>query len=109
MIMGPIFVTALSVPLSKETVGHRRWVSVLISCIGGLIITRSGIKILQPASFFPMMSAVLFAFYQISTWFLNHSDSVFTTLFYSVSISALLSSIVTPFYWQPMKLEHWDC
>jgi drug/metabolite transporter (DMT)-like permease len=54
-----------------------------------------------------MMSAVLFAFYQISTWFLNHSDSVFTTLFYSASIGALLSSIVTPFYWQPMKLEHW--
>ena len=106
MIMGPIFVTALSVPLSKETVGHRRWVSVLISCIGGLIITLPSNEILKPTSFFPMMSTVLFAFYQIRTRFLTHSDSVFTTLFYSASIGALLSSIVTPFYWQPMKLEH---
>jgi drug/metabolite transporter (DMT)-like permease len=107
MIMGPIFVTALSVPLLREYVGPRRWISVLIGCIGGLIIIRPGNGILQPESIFPMMSAVLFAFYQISTRFLNHSDSVFTTLFYSASIGALLSSIITPFYWQPMKLGHW--
>jgi drug/metabolite transporter (DMT)-like permease len=82
-------------------------VPVLFGCIGGLITIRPSSEILQPASIFSMMSAVLFAFYQISTRFLNHSDSVFTTLFYSALIGALLSSIVTPVYWQPMKFEDW--
>lgn len=107
MIMGPIFVTALSVPILKERVGLRRWVSVLIGCIGGLIIIRPGNGLLQPASIFPMTAALLFAFYQISTRFLNHSDSVFTTLFYSASIGAVVSSFAVIFYWQPMSFEHW--
>ena len=67
MIMGPIFVTALSVPLLKETVGLRRWISVLIGCTGGLIIIRPSNRILQSVSIFPLMSTILFVFYQIST------------------------------------------
>ena len=102
MTMGPIFVTALSMPILKEHVGPRRWASVVVGCIGALIIIRPGSGLMQPAALFPMAAAVLFAVYQISTRFLNQSDTVFTTLFYSASIGAVLSSIVVPFYWQPM-------
>ena len=107
MIMGPIFVTALSMPILKEHVGPRRWASIFIGCIGALIIIRPGNGLLQPAALFPMAAAILFAFYQISTRFLNHSDSVLTTLFYSASIGAVLSSIAIPFYWQPMSTHEW--
>jgi len=107
MIMGPIFVTALSMPILKEYVGPRRWASVFVGCIGALIIIRPGNGLMQPATIFPMAAAILFAFYQISTRFLNNSDSVFTTLFYSASIGAVLSSIAVPFYWQPMSTGEW--
>ncbi len=107
MIMGPIFVTALSMPILKERVGPRRWASVCVGCLGALIIIRPGSDVLQPATIFPLAAAILFAFYQISTRFLNNSDSVLTTLFYSASIGAVVSSIVVPFYWVPMSWDGW--
>ena len=39
---GPIFLTALSVPLLGEKVGWRRWAAVIVGFIGILIITRPG-------------------------------------------------------------------
>ena len=107
MMTAPIFVTALSMPLLKEHVGPRRWASVLIGCIGALIIIRPGGDVLQAASLFPLAAAILYAFYQISTRFLSQSDSILTTLIYSASIGALIMSAAVPFYWTPLSNGEW--
>lgn len=107
MMMCPIFVTALSMPVLKEYVGPRRWASVIVGCIGALIIIRPGGGLFQPAVFFPIAAAVLYAIYQVSTRFLSQSDSVLTTLFYSATIGAIISSAVVPFYWEPLSPKEW--
>ncbi len=107
MLTAPIFVTALSMPILKEHVGPRRWASVAVGCVGALIIIRPGNGLLQPAALFPLTAAILYAFYQVSTRFLSHSDSILTTLIYSASIGALIMTASVPFFWQPLSIEEW--
>lgn len=107
MLTAPIFVTALSMPILKEHVGPRRWASVFIGCIGAIIIIRPGGGTLQAAALFPLAAAILYAIYQVSTRFLSQSDSVLTTLIYSASIGAIITSATVPFYWTPLSPSEW--
>lgn len=107
MLTAPLFVTALSMPILKEHVGPRRWASVVIGCIGAIIIIRPGNGLLQPAALFPLTAAISYAVYQVTTRFLSQSDTILTTLIYSASIGALVSSIIVPFFWTPLSLEEW--
>jgi len=107
MLASPIVVTALSMPVLKETVGPRRWVSVIVGCIGALIIIRPGTGMMQAAALFPLGAAVLYAFYQLSTRFLSQSDSVLTTLFYSASIGAIITTMMVPLFWEPLEPLEW--
>ena len=43
----------------------------------------------------------------MSTRFLSHSDGVLTTLFYSASIGAVITTIMVPFFWEPLELHQW--
>src|SRR5699024_6360772 len=38
MLLGPLFITALSVPLLHEKVGPRRWAGVLVGLMGALVV-----------------------------------------------------------------------
>ena len=107
MLTAPIFVTALSMPILKERVGPRRWASIIVGCVGAIIIIRPGDGLLEPAALFPLAATIFYAFYQISTRFLSQSDTIFTTLIYSASIGALITSIAVPFYWEPLSNEEW--
>ncbi len=64
---GPLFITALSVPLLGEKVGLRRWAAVFIGLIGVVIIMRPGASVFQPAALWALGSAVLYALAAIST------------------------------------------
>jgi drug/metabolite transporter (DMT)-like permease len=46
----PLLITALSVPLLRETVGWRRWSAVLVGFVGVLLMLRPGAGVLQAAS-----------------------------------------------------------
>ncbi|MBT5433598.1 MAG: DMT family transporter [Rhodospirillaceae bacterium] len=64
---GPLFITALSVPLLKETVGPRRWSAVIVGLIGVVIIMRPGAGVFHPAALWALGSAALYAMTAIST------------------------------------------
>ncbi|MBN34735.1 MAG: EamA family transporter [Rhodospirillaceae bacterium] len=64
---GPLFITALSVPLLREKVGARRWAAVVAGLIGVVIIMRPGAGVFQPAALWALGSAVLYALAAIST------------------------------------------
>ena len=64
---GPLFITALSVPLLREHVGPRRWAAVLVGLVGVVIIMRPGADVFQPATLWALGSAVLYALAAIST------------------------------------------
>lgn len=105
--VGPLIITALSVPLLGEQVGIRRWTGVMAGFAGALIIIRPGSDAMQLAILLPLAAAVTNALYQITTRVLSRSDSAFTTLFYTPLIGTLLASAFLPLVWQTPDLEGW--
>lgn len=64
---GPLFITALSVPLLKEKVGPRRWAAVVVGFVGVLIIMEPGTAVFQPAALWALASAAFYALAAIAT------------------------------------------
>ncbi|WP_282606857.1 DMT family transporter [Pelagibius sp. Alg239-R121] len=107
MFVAPIIVTALSMPLLKEKVGPRRWVSIVVGFIGALIIIRPGGETVQIAALLPFCAACCYALYQIITRSLSHSDQPLTTLAYTALVGAVVMCFVAPFNWQSPDTNGW--
>ncbi len=106
--VGPLFVTALSVPLLGEKVGPRRWAAVVFGFGAVLVIIRPGAEVLHWAVVLPLLVAACFAFYQITTRILSRSDGSITTLFYSGTVGAVVMTLLLPFQeWQAPTAGGW--
>jgi len=102
--VAPVMVTALSGPMLKERVGPRQWAAVTLGFIGVLVIIRPGGGMLSYASVFPLITALLFALYQIMTRKLAGRENPFTTLFFTALVGTLAASLMLPFSWQTPSL-----
>jgi drug/metabolite transporter (DMT)-like permease len=107
MQVGPLVITALSVPLLGELVGIRRWMGVIAGFAGALLIIRPGSEAMQIAILLPLAAAVSNALYQITTRILSRSESTVTILFYTPLTGALLMSAVVPLFWVTPDAEGW--
>lgn len=106
--VGPLLVTALSALLLKEKVGVRRWAAVVFGFASVLVIIRPGVEILHWAVTLPLLVAVCFALYQITTRILSRSDGSITTLFYSGTAGAVVMTLLLPFQeWQWPDAAGW--
>lgn len=97
--LGPLFITALSIPLLGETVGVRRWAAAIVGFAGVLMIVRPGSDAFQAAAFFPVMAALIGAFGSIVTRMIA-TDAPETTLAWTGTVGFLALSAVVPFVWQ---------
>lgn len=107
MLLGPLFITALSVPLLREKVGPRRWAGVGVGLIGALIVIRPGTDVFVLASLLPLSAALINAFYHITTRQLSRTDSPMTTLAYSALVGAAVTSLAAPFFWVSPDAVGW--
>jgi drug/metabolite transporter (DMT)-like permease len=98
-LSGPIFLTALSVPLLGEKVGIRRWSAVIAGFIGILIMTRPGASAFQPAALLAVGGALFYALAMISIRRLGTTEPAATTVFYFTLFAVVLSTISLPFQW----------
>ncbi len=98
----PLLVTALSVPLLGESVGWRRWLAVVFGFIGTLIILRPGSGVFQPAAVLALISALMFALYNILTRKVSRDDSFETSLVYMGVVGFIGAMLIAPFYWRPV-------
>lgn len=98
----PLLITALSVPLLGEPVGWRRWLAVFFGFIGTLIILRPGSEIFQPAAAIAILTAFMFALYNVLTRKVSRYDSFETSLLYMGVVGFVGSALIAPFYWQPV-------
>jgi drug/metabolite transporter (DMT)-like permease len=98
--VAPVLVTALSGPMLGEHVTRRQWAAVTLGFAGVLIIIRPGGGLLTFAAAFPLITALLFGFYQILTRKLAGREHPLTTLFFTALVGAVLTSLVLPFAWQ---------
>ncbi|MGK0172192.1 MAG: drug/metabolite transporter (DMT)-like permease [Gammaproteobacteria bacterium] len=107
MFVGPLLVTALSVPLLGEQVGPRRWAAVAVGFAGALIIIRPGSEMLDGVAILPLCAAMTNALYTITTRQLRDVDPFMTTLLYTGLVGAGVSSMVVPFVWVAPDLRGW--
>ena len=97
--VAPLFITILSVPILKESIGIHRWSAILIGLAGVIIIIRPGGEFWQFASIMPFLGAIFFALFQIFTRLLSRTEKTFTTLFYTGIGGLGWSSLIVPFVW----------
>ncbi len=103
----PLLVTALSVPLLGERVGIHRWGAVIFGLFGVMFVIRPGMRIVHWASILPLIAALFYANFQITTRILGRIDDALTSLFYASVGGLILSSIAVLFVWISPSLEQW--
>jgi len=98
--VAPVLVTALSGPMLGERVAPRQWAAVILGFVGVLIIVRPHGGVVGFGAIFPLITALLFALYQIMTRQLAGRENAFTTLFYTALVGTVASSLALPVAWQ---------
>lgn len=97
---GPLFLTALSVPLLGEKVGVYRWSAVLVGFAGTLVmIDPGGAATLELGTLVALVAAFLQALAMVAVSQLSRSEPSNTIVFYFTGISTLLCAIPLPFIW----------
>lgn len=99
VMTAPLMVTALSAPLLGEHVSAHRWAAVAIGFLGALVIIRPGLGVFHWAGLLPLLTAVLFALYQLGIRRLAATHGSIDILLYASVGPLLASSLLVPFFW----------
>ncbi|OLP60950.1 hypothetical protein BJF93_02440 [Xaviernesmea oryzae] len=103
---GPIFIALLSMVLLGERVGWRRWSAIGAGLVGVLIIINP-VGTIEPAILVPLLCSAFFALYAVATRLVSREDSASTSFFYTGIGGALVTSLIGPFFWQPLAVHDW--
>ena len=103
--VGPIFVIFLSSMILKEYIGIQKLGGCIVGMLGALIILRPGSDVFSIAMFFPVIAALCYASYVITTRYLSQGEPAATNFIYSSLIGTILASILVIPSWNPIKNE----
>ncbi|MDA7439832.1 DMT family transporter [Planktomarina temperata] len=101
--LGPVMVTLGAVLILGETIGRRRILGIAAAFLGAILIIRPGSSVMSSASAFPLLGAIGFTVYALATRFVR-SDGPWTALFLQGVFGTIFSSVLVPFFWQPIPL-----
>lgn len=104
IFVAPFFITLISAVFLGEEVGWRRWLAVLAGFLGVIVIIRPGGAAFQMISLLPVATALVYALLMLSARWVDPRESVWTLLVYLTGAGALLSAVVVPFVWVPVRL-----
>ena len=99
-MVGPVITTILAILILKEKISFTQIFVVIIGLIGALIIVSPNKGAFNYAVIFPFLAALCFAFFTISTKFLNTSDSNQTTLLFTAITGTILSLPFIIYFWK---------
>lgn len=105
VFVAPLIITAISALFLGEHVGRWRWLAVLGGFIGTLVIVRPGTQAFDPASLLPIATAFVYALLMLSARLVDPRESVWTLLLYLTGASGLLSALIVPLVWVPVRSE----
>lgn len=95
----PIFITALSVPLLKESVGWHRWMAISIGFCGVLIMLRPGVGVFQWAGVVVIASVLFYSLLMITTRAYKATEQTAALMLYPQLGMSLTGIIIVPFFW----------
>ena len=103
----PLIVVALSGPLLGERVGWRRWTAVALGFAGVLVILAPGAGVFSPLVLIPLLSAAMFAAYNLLTRLAARTDSTETSFFWTGTVGAAFMTVAGVWFWEPMTPADW--
>ena len=103
----PLFIVAFSALWLGERVNWQSWAAVGIGMAGVVLIIRPGFGAAHWALVLPLITAVVFAAFQVMTRILGRTDSSITTLFYSNLVGLIGTGLVAPFVWEAPSASEW--
>ncbi|MDH3386267.1 MAG: DMT family transporter [Gammaproteobacteria bacterium] len=95
----PIFITALSMPLLRESVGLHRWLAVGIGFVGVLVMLRPGPGVFQWAALVVLVSVVFYALLMITTRAFKNTENPAALVLYPQLGMSLTGILLAPFFW----------
>lgn len=105
---GPIFLTALSVPLLGERVGLRRWSAVIVGFIGVLVMVRPGSGVFELEALIALGGAFFYALAMVSIRRLSWTEPATTIVFYFTLFAAIVGILTWPLaHLLPAWLDPW--
>lgn len=102
----PLLVALLSLPLLGERVGWGRAIAIAVGFLGVVTIISPTQGNMHWAMLLPLGTATTYAIYQIMTRHVAAYETPFNSLFYVSVVGLVLTSCVVPFFWTPIRLEH---
>ncbi len=103
----PLMVTAIAALFLGERVGIRRWTAVFVGFIGVLIILRPGFGELKPGVLLALLTAFMFAIYNVLTRLAARYDDSETSTVYMGLVGFVTMAIVGPFFWVSPTQTDW--
>jgi len=104
MDLNPVLITLGAALFLGEKIGPRRVAGILAALVGALLIIRPGLGVFQPAALLPLAGAFTYAAGALLTRMVR-SDSVATSVMWSAVVGTVASSLVVPFFWQPIASD----
>ena len=90
----PLFITILSVTVLGEKVELGGWLAVCVGFLGVIVLLRPGSKMINPAAFLALFSAILYATGSILTRRLGQTESGVALAFYPIITYIAFSTMV---------------
>jgi drug/metabolite transporter (DMT)-like permease len=103
---GPLFITALSVPMLGEQVGWRRWSAVVVGFLGVILVVDPGSGVFDPVAFIALGAALFYSFAVIVVRKLSTTESNAAIVFYFSIAATAVCGAMMPFLWIRPTSEH---
>jgi drug/metabolite transporter (DMT)-like permease len=104
--VSPLLITAMSVPLLKESVDARRWLAILAGFGGVLIVLRPGLVTVRLTTVAILISATCYALNAITVRVLGRSDSTGAMSFWFIVTVAIGAGLIALPDWRPILPAH---
>jgi len=103
----PLMVTGIAALFLREHVGIRRWSAVFAGFIGVLVILRPGLIEIQPGALLALLSALMFAAYNVMTRLVSTHDDSETSMVYMAVVGTVVLTCIVPFFWTDPTPVDW--
>lgn len=97
---GPLFITALSMPLLGEHVGMRRWAAVIVGFCGVLVVIQPGMASFRPEALLVLGAAFFYALAMLISRRMTRDMTTSAIMFWSSLGAALTALTLMPYHWQ---------
>ncbi|MEP3347751.1 MAG: DMT family transporter [Litoreibacter sp.] len=105
MQISPIFIMVGAAVFLGERFGVRRALAAVVALIGAMIILRPGTEAFTPYALLTLCGTICYSTYALATRYVGRDEDVWTSLFYTGSVAALVLCVMVPFFWQPLEMS----